>query len=67
MITSRDIARATLNHDALVYPTMRDLVESGYLDCRREAVEGRTKHVCRLTDKGKRAYVAAAKAWERLR
>lgn len=67
MITSQDITRATLNRDAMVYPAIRDLVDDGYLACRQEVVEGRTEHVCRLTDKGREAYVAAAKAWERMR
>jgi DNA-binding PadR family transcriptional regulator len=67
MITSRDIARAALNRDAMVYPAVRDLVDGGYLDCRQEVVEGRREHVCRLTDKGREAYVAAAKVWERMR
>jgi DNA-binding PadR family transcriptional regulator len=60
-------ARAALNRDAMVYPTVRDLVESGYLDCRQEVVEGQREHVCRMTEKGREAYVTGAKAWERMR
>jgi PadR family transcriptional regulator len=67
MITSQKVALAVLNRDAMVYPAVRDLVEGGYLDCEREVVEGKPQHVCRLTDKGKEAYVSAAQAWDRLR
>jgi len=67
MTTSRDVGRAVLNRDAMVYPAVRDLVESGYLDCRQEDTEGKRQHVCRLTEKGKEAYVATARAWERMR
>jgi len=67
MTTSRDVGRAVLNRDAMVYPAVRDLVEGGYLDCRQEDTEGERRHVCRLTEKGKEAYVATARAWERMR
>jgi DNA-binding PadR family transcriptional regulator len=67
MITSRDVGRAVLNHDAMVYPAARDLIEGGYVDCRQEVVDGRRQRVCRLTDKGREAYVATANAWERMR
>jgi DNA-binding PadR family transcriptional regulator len=67
MTTSRDIGRAVLNRDAMVYPAMRDLVEGGYLDCHQEDVEGEKRHVCRLTDRGKEAYLATARVWGRMR
>jgi DNA-binding PadR family transcriptional regulator len=67
MTTSRDVGRAVLNREAMVYPAVRELVEGGYLDCRQEVVEGEKRHVCRLTDRGKEAYLATAKAWERMR
>jgi DNA-binding PadR family transcriptional regulator len=67
MTTSRDVARAVLNRDAMVYPAVRDLVEGGYLDCRQEDLEGERRHVCRLTEKGKEAYLATARVWERMR
>ncbi len=66
-VDSRDVPRAVLNRDALVYPALRDLVDGGYLDCRREVVEGERRHVCSLTEKGKEAYLAAERAWERIR
>ena len=39
-VDSRDVARATLNRDALVYPALRDLIDGGYLHCRHEVAEG---------------------------
>ena len=61
-----EIRRAVLNRDALVYPALRDLMDGGYLDCNREDVEVK-EHVCRLTEKGRHAYLTAARAWERTR
>ena len=49
MIESRDVGRAVLNRDAMVYPAMRELIEGGYLDCRHEVVEVEPRHVCLLT------------------
>jgi DNA-binding PadR family transcriptional regulator len=66
-VDSRDVRQAVLNRDALVYPALRDLMEGGYLDCQHEVAEGERRHVCRLTDKGKDAYLATASGWERLR
>jgi len=67
MIESREVGRAVLNRDAMVYPAVRELVDGGYLDCRHEVVEGERGHVCRLSEKGKAAYLATASAWERMR
>lgn len=64
---TQDIGRAVLNRDAMVYPALRDLIEGGYLDCRNEVEAGRPQHACRLTEKGKEAYVASARAWQQLR
>jgi PadR family transcriptional regulator, regulatory protein PadR len=50
--------------DAMIYPTLRELVDGGYIDCRDEVVAGRTRKVCRLTDKGEEAHRAAATAWQ---
>ena len=52
--------------DAMIYPTLRDLVDNGCIDCRDEIVGGRQRKVCRLTDKGEEAYRAAATAWQRV-
>ena len=50
--------------DAMIYPTLRELVDGGYVLCRDEVVAGRTRKVCQLTKKGEEAYRAAARAWQ---
>jgi PadR family transcriptional regulator PadR len=52
--------------DAMIYPTLREMVDGGYVDCRDEVVAGRTRKVCRLTDKGEEAYRAGATAWQHM-
>lgn len=51
--------------DAMIYPTIHDLVEGGYLQCEIETQGGRQRKVCRLTEKGQEAFRAAAEAWGR--
>lgn len=62
-----DVRRAVLNRDALVYPVLRDLIDGGYLECRGEVADREKKHTCSLTEKGRQAYLDAARAWERSR
>lgn len=52
--------------DAMIYPTLRELVDGGYVDCTDEIVAGRRRKVCRLTDKGEEAYRTAATAWQHM-
>ncbi len=49
--------------DAMIYPTIRELTEGGYIVCRTEAQGLRQRKVCELTDRGRAAYRAAAEAW----
>ncbi len=49
--------------DAMIYPTIRELTEGGYIVCRTEAQGQRQRKVCELTDRGRRAYRAAAEIW----
>lgn len=49
--------------DAMIYPTIRELTLGGYVVCRTEAVGQRQRKVCELTDRGRRAYRAAAEVW----
>lgn len=49
--------------DAMIYPTIRDLTEGGYIVCRTEVQGGRQRKVCELTDRGREAYRAAAEVW----
>jgi len=49
--------------DAMIYPTIRELTEGGYIVCRPESQGGRQRKVCELTDRGRQAYRAAAEVW----
>ncbi len=49
--------------DAMIYPTIRELTQGGYIVCRTEATGQRQRKVCELTDRGRRAYRAAAEVW----
>jgi len=49
--------------DAMIYPTIRELTEGGYIVCRAESQGGRQRKVCELTDRGRQAYRAAAEVW----
>lgn len=50
--------------DAMIYPVIRELTEGGYIICRTEAQGQRQRKVCQLTDRGRRAYRAAAEVWK---
>lgn len=52
--------------DAMIYPAIHDLTEGGYIECRVEAQGARQRKVCRLTEKGREAFRAAAEAWSRI-
>ncbi len=49
--------------DAMIYPTIRELTDGGYIVCRTEAQGLRQRKVCELTDRGRAAYRAAAEVW----
>ena len=49
--------------DAMIYPTIRELTEGGYITCRTEAQGQRQRKVCELTDRGREAYRTAANVW----
>lgn len=49
--------------DAMIYPAIRELEEGGYIVCQVESQGARQRRVCTLTDRGQRAYQAAARAW----
>jgi DNA-binding PadR family transcriptional regulator len=51
--------------DAMIYPTLRELEEGGYISCEEAEVAGRRRKVCSLTGRGLEAYRAAARAWAR--
>jgi PadR family transcriptional regulator PadR len=49
--------------DAMIYPTIRELVNGGYIVCRVEAQGQRERKVCELTERGREAYRSAAEVW----
>ena len=49
--------------DGMIYPTIKELVEGGYLECTPEVIDGRQRKVCHLTAKGREAHRSAARAW----
>ncbi len=49
--------------DAMIYPTIRELTEGGYITCRTESQGQRQRKVCELTDRGRVAFRAAAEVW----
>ena len=49
--------------DGMIYPTIKELVEGGYIRCVTEVTGGRTRKVCHLTPNGEEAYRTAARVW----
>ena len=49
--------------DAMIYPTIKELSEGGYIVCRTESQGRRIRKVCELTDRGRDGYRAAAEVW----
>lgn len=47
----------------MIYPTIRDLLADGYIECDDTVVNGRVRKTCRLTESGRAAYHTAAKVW----
>lgn len=52
--------------DAMIYPTIRELTDGGYIVCRTEAQGKRQRKVCELTDRGREAFRSAAEVWNAL-
>ncbi|MCH8346789.1 MAG: PadR family transcriptional regulator [Chloroflexi bacterium] len=52
--------------DAMIYPTIRELSEGGYITCDVERTGARERKVCELTPKGREAYRTAASSWRRI-
>jgi DNA-binding PadR family transcriptional regulator len=52
--------------EAMVYSTMKELQDGGYVDCRMEEHQGRQRRVCWLTGTGEEAFRAAARVWQRM-
>ena len=52
--------------EAMIYSTMKELLDGGYVNCRDEEHQGRHRKVCWLTPKGEEAFRAAARVWEKM-
>ena len=52
--------------EAMVYSTMKELLDGNYVDCREEEHQGRRRRVCWLTPKGEESFRAAARVWEKM-
>lgn len=52
--------------EAMVYSTVKELVEGGYVVCRDEEHQGRTRRMCWLTPIGRDAFKAAAQVWQHM-
>ena len=52
--------------EAMVYSTMKELVEGGYVDCRMEEHRGRQRRVCWLTSTGREAFRSAGLVWRKM-
>ena len=52
--------------EAMVYSTVKELIEGGYVEWRMEEHRGRTRRVCWLTPTGEESFRAAARVWEKM-
>jgi PadR family transcriptional regulator PadR len=49
--------------DGMIYPTLKELMANGYIECIPEVIGGRQRKVCYLTSRGVEAYRTAARVW----
>ena len=52
--------------EAMVYSTMKELQDNGFVESRIEEHQGRRRRVCWLTPSGYDAFQSAGKVWERM-
>ena len=52
--------------EAMVYSTVKELMEGGYVEWRMEEHRGRSRRVCWLTPTGEESFRAAARVWEKM-
>jgi DNA-binding PadR family transcriptional regulator len=52
--------------EAMIYSTVKELLEGGYVECREEEHQGRRRRVCWLTPSGHAAFRSAARVWEKM-
>ena len=49
--------------DAMIYTMLKELASGGYVEFERVVISGRTRKIYSLSERGSRAYQAAAQAW----
>ena len=49
--------------DGMIYPTIKELANGGFIECVDEIHGGRARKVCHLTSKGREALRVAAQTW----
>ena len=52
--------------EAMVYSTMKELQDRGYVHSRMEEHQGRQRRVCWLSATGEEAFQSAGRVWERM-
>lgn len=52
--------------EAMVYATLKEMIEGGYIECEEETHGGRQRRVCLLTQKGQEAFQAAGRVWQKM-
>ena len=52
--------------EAMVYSTMKELIDGGFVECQEEEHQGRRLRVCWLSDTGNEAFRAPARFWEKM-
>ena len=52
--------------EAMVYSTLRELRDHGYVESRTEKHQGRRRSICWLTPAGEEAFQSAARVWKRM-
>jgi DNA-binding PadR family transcriptional regulator len=60
---SREFCQPT---ESTLYPALSQLQKEGLLYCKETKVNGRTRKVYSLTDKGKKSFRQATKAWNEI-
>ena len=52
--------------DGMIYPTLKETLPGGYLECVEESPGGRTRKICLLTPRGEEALAAGARTWQKI-
>ena len=52
--------------EAMIYSTLKEMTEGGYIECQEETYGRRLRRVCRLTPEGLKAFQAAGRVWQKM-